>query len=112
VDITLVGWDPIGAGDPEANGFWVELADASGEVVYRRVQQDPTHGAEVFSPTGQIARTSGRSRTGTFVVLVPVLEAATHVILWGSFEAEGKYRVSRQLARFELPDRDERGVTR
>ncbi len=102
VDMTLVGWDPFD-GAAEGNGFWAELADPGGDVLYRRVLQDPTHGAEAFSADGEITRSSAARRKGTFVVLVPALVQDVDLILRGSFEAEGKYRASREIGRFRLP---------
>jgi hypothetical protein len=101
VDVTVVGWDPIGEA-LEGHGFWAELQDASGQVLYRKVAQDPTHGWEAFSPEGDISRVSGISLQGTFTILVPDISGAQEVVLQGSFEAEGAARRSRELGRFPI----------
>ena len=89
--------DPTGAMDDRA-GFWCELRDAGGQVLFRRVLADPGAPREVFANDGgpSITRAPNARPTGLFVVLVPVPEAPATVALCAGGGVE--------LASFTLPE--------
>lgn len=115
-DIELVSWsrlnkialpsDPIENYEDES-GWWVILRDKKGEVVYRQIMRNPVGiEKELFS-----ARKEGRvsweipdsaEQHGEFSVLVPDIQAATHLSLYGSFEEDEVSVPSREILTLEL----------
>ena len=80
---------PAAAGPPPASdqtGYWVEVSDAEGRLLYHRALHDPTRAdIEVFGdePGEPIYRTENRARSGEFEVIVPDLPHAARVSLHG-----------------------------
>jgi hypothetical protein len=121
-DVTLVsqsrltmtippGDDPGAAGD--AQGFWVEVRRADGQVLDRRVMAHPVrHDAEVFSddPRQTLGRVRVDKPQGAFTIVVPDHSVAVHValVLSEPDEAAGQPGTApgprrREIARFALP---------
>lgn len=65
-------------------GFWFEVVDAQGEVLYRHGLRPPVPGVEVFEPGGAISRASieGGIEGYTIDVLVPDLPRVKDVRLF------------------------------
>jgi hypothetical protein len=87
----------------EASGFWVELHNADGQALYRRVLYDPI-GTSVEAPAGDGSWTRKvvEHPRGTFSLLVPDLLEARRLALFGN--SPGELTVpSRELASFDLP---------
>ncbi|MDX6677396.1 MAG: hypothetical protein QOE31_1448, partial [Solirubrobacteraceae bacterium] len=95
--------------DSDAQGFWVELRDASDEPLYRQTLHEPIReDLEVVADDGvSLARVPRENVAGRFSVVVPDLPAAHAVSFVGPADLfeEGAAR-TRELARFEL-QRDE-----
>ena len=67
------------------SGFWVELRDASQQVLYRRVMDDPTLRYEApIDEKGALRTAEAGGRTGTFSVVVPFLPQASTLLVWAS----------------------------
>lgn len=64
------------------SGFWYELRDASGDVLYRRILESPFNAVEVFEEDGTVHREGSTTREVMVDVLVPDLEGATEVALF------------------------------
>jgi hypothetical protein len=77
--------DALSGYDGQA-GFWVEVRDDSGQVVFRRVMHDPMPGyREVHAPGGQPpAFTAITNRSGAFEVSVPYPGPGSAVVLFDS----------------------------
>jgi hypothetical protein len=88
--------------EPGQPGFWVELRDERGEVLYQQTLHHPVrHEAEVFSPEGSIT-TVPVEPTGTFQVVVPDLPHASAVVVHGSAgPGEARLAPSAELATFD-----------
>ena len=103
--------DPIERPENET-GFWIELRDAKGNLLHRRVMPDPTRAdAEVFSDDAErsIARIPVDNPRGAFTALVPDLPGADHVALVSSAPRKRgilrrrRRRAKRtEIARFDL----------
>jgi hypothetical protein len=97
--------DPLqAAGD--AAGFWVELRDAAGRPLYRRIHQNPVR-FEMEHLTDEADRplawgTVDEPR-GVFVLIVPDLPAAQTVLLFsGPLGSESSGKPASELVRFDL----------
>lgn len=95
------------------SGFWVELRDDAGDLVFFRPLHDPLGtSVDVHSPDGTIRREFASPQDTVFEVLVPDDPAATTLVLIGDYElppAKRRRRTadtgpagSRELARFDL----------
>ncbi len=121
---------PPSVGEPpqavKYGGFWVELRDASEQVLFHRVLHAPLQDSvEVHSPDGNIQRVMGTPAESVFEVLVPDYDDASTIALLGEYldpakEAQQRARRARgegepaqggaqELARFELPKGDKGG---
>lgn len=95
--------DPPAQG--ERSGFWFELHDGDGRVLYRRVMHSPMRN-DVEVPSGDKARPLmrvplKRGGPGRFEILAPADEAARVVVLFGS-PPDQPTAAARELARFPL----------
>jgi hypothetical protein len=101
------------SGEPHV-GFWFELTDEKGAVLYHRTLRDPLpEGIEVFDDEkgGKIRRVPNTRKAAKFDMIVPDLPAAADFILYGTHgKPEEARRASRQLARFPLPELRKRAV--
>lgn len=71
---------------PDRAGYWVEVSDASGAVLYRQVITDPFHRTrEVHSPEPGVSPThvTAADTEGVFQVIIPDLPEAQDVTLLG-----------------------------
>lgn len=88
------------------SGFWVEVRDKAGHPLRRQLMRDPIrHDAEVFSedPARSVARIPVERPSGVFVVLIPEIAGAEHLVLIGTPPAERPaIREAREIARFNL----------
>ncbi|HVJ50825.1 MAG TPA: hypothetical protein VM689_00075 [Aliidongia sp.] len=95
-----------GAPGEQQVGFWFELRDEKGAVLYHRALRDPLpEGIEVFDDEkgGKIRRAPNTRKEARFDMIVPDLPAAEDFILHGTHgKPEEARRASRQLARFPL----------
>jgi hypothetical protein len=67
------------------SGFWVELRDASQQVLYRRVMDDPAFRYEApLDDNGTLRTPTAVGRKGTFSVVVPDLPQARTLMVWAS----------------------------
>lgn len=91
---------------PESTGFWVELQDSSGRVLYRRITESPIRfSVEVRSddPERPLERRAVEEPRGTFTLLVPDLPAAGSIVLFASRQGrEGARGPAVEVARFDL----------
>lgn len=103
---------------PEAGrngGFWMELHDAEGQVLFHRLLHSPLGDSiEVHSPDGKIRREFGAVRENVFEVLLPDDARARSVALFGeslepAVAREKGIEASRELARFDVSSRDQGG---
>jgi hypothetical protein len=97
--------DPVQASG-QASGFWVELRDAAGRPLYRRIHQNPIR-FEMEHLTGEPDRPLAWGKVdeprGAFVLVVPDLPAAQTVLLFSSPPgSEGSGRPASELVRFDL----------
>lgn len=104
-------------------GFWVELRDANDRALFHRVLHVPLgDSVEVYSPDGTIRREFGPTSETTFEVLVPDYDDARTVALVGEYLDAEEFRrrksaqagepepSSRELARFDLPEKGTSGT--
>lgn len=91
---------------PDQSGFWIELRDARGRVLYQRVVQSPIRfDVEIFEDEtgGTIRREPVTDPGGTFELLVPDLPLAQSLVLMSSPpEPERAAEAAQALARFQL----------
>src|SRR5512140_721019 len=88
VDMVVPPGDPPARG-PE-HGFWAELHDASGNILFRRVLHNPIPAdLEVFpdEPGKTVARAPGAPSEGMFSVVVPNRQQGTALALFSSQHA-------------------------
>lgn len=87
-------------------GFWVEVRDAGGKVLYQQVIHNPIrHDYEVFSPDPDEAprRVEAPELKGVFQAVVPDLPGATEVVLYGrAGNQETAERDAKQLVKGKL----------
>lgn len=90
----------------ERAGYWVEVRDATGELIYYCPLHDPIRAdVEVFGdePGAPIYRVPNDTREGEFDVLVPDLPHASHLALNGPpSAAEAGYVAARELVRHDF----------
>jgi hypothetical protein len=88
-------------------GFWYELQGTKGETVYRRVIHNPLQ-TGVEGPVGEHGpelawETASQPLKGTFIVLVPDLPEARHIVVFSSPPGpEQTGQPAREIARFPL----------
>lgn len=80
--------DP-GRGSPGgASGFWIEVWSGRGEVLYRKIAEDPipyhTEGSELAGPGSAIERSDHFPERRVFAVLIPDLPEADRLVFFGS----------------------------
>ena len=103
---------------PEAGkhgGFWMELRDANGHVLFHRLLHSPLgDSVEVHSPDGTIRREFGDVKESIFEVLLPDDASAYSITLMGESLDLAKARKhtggSSELARFEVPKGEKGGA--
>ncbi len=93
-------------------GFWVELHDAEGRVLYYQVLNNPLRPTlDDYSPDGTIRAVPNRSPGGEFELLIPDMpEARTLVMFSSPIDRRRSLRPATELARFDLgrsPDTQE-----
>jgi hypothetical protein len=88
----------------EHSGFWIEVHDAEGRVVFHRVLHNPIPiYVEEHLPDKTIRAVPGAPGSGTFEVLIPDMpEAETIVLVSSPLEWELAGEPARELARFRL----------
>jgi hypothetical protein len=93
------------------SGFWVELHGKGDEALYRLVMSNPIRSrSEVSDDKGGFTNIPREKPSGLFVVVVPNLAEAEHVVLYSSpLEAEARAIPSpaEPIVRFALRDREE-----
>ena len=95
--------DPI-SGFEGQSGFWVEVHDDQGQILYRRVLHPPAStDVEAFDPDTGPSRHTIPSRAGEFTVLVPALPTAQTVSVVASPAAvERRFEAAIRAAQFPL----------
>ena len=85
-------------------GYWVQLTDASGRIVYHRPLHSPIAiDMEVYSPDKQtIARVPIARREGQFTVLLPDLPDASVFALHGPLDPELPSEPAQELLRLDV----------
>lgn len=80
--VASLDWEAV-AGE---SGFWVELRDASDQLLYRRVLDDPAYRLEgPINDNGAMrAVPPAPGRTGTFSVVVPYTPDTTRLVIMAS----------------------------
>jgi hypothetical protein len=95
------------------SGFWYELRDQTGRVLYQRPLHNPIRvEAEVFpeNQTEPIRHVALRDPRGTFDLLVPDIAEGDSVVLFSSpLKPEDSAAPARELARFRLKDEPKGG---
>lgn len=94
------------------SGFWFEMRDAEDRVLYRRALHNPLQTdleAPSGDPTRPFTRVPVKDPQGTFVILVPALEAARSVRVCAS-PSDARTRAAREIVRVPLgPDANKGG---
>jgi hypothetical protein len=89
-----------------SSGFWFEVQDENGRVLFHRLLHDPLRMAvEVYYPDGKIQRVTGPPTEGEFEVLVPDIPGAATIVLFGSVPsslAQREVAPASELGRFPL----------
>jgi len=92
---------PPQAGQP---GYWFEVRDAEGRLLYHRVLDDPLqHSLEVFSddPQSSIQRVPNPNRRGEFQLVTPDVPNAAIFILFGPpLDATTELQPAQELLRY------------
>jgi hypothetical protein len=90
----------------ERSGFWVEVRNADGQPLFRRLMHHPIETTrEVFpaDPYGEIIRTPVADPRGVFSIVIPEIAGARVLALVGSpSEAGRRGEAAQELARFDL----------
>jgi hypothetical protein len=90
-------------------GFSYELKDLEGRILYRRIIENPVSAyREVFSndPDNSIIRQKVSEPRGTFVLLVPDIQGARSIVLFGGGDIESTDMKAKEIGRFDLvPER-------
>jgi hypothetical protein len=104
---------PVRLGEQHA-GFWYELRDRQGEVLYQQAMHNPIRtDVEVFSddPQQSLSRQPVAHPRGTFVLLVPDTPAAHQVALFSSpLQHKEALLPAKELAVFDIPRQPRREV--
>ncbi len=89
------------------SGFWYELQDAKGQVLYRRIRDNPIRvDVEAYDPEGGPRRYPVKRPRGIFVVLVPDLPKADALVLMSSpLDPRRKLESAQPLAKIPLRER-------
>ena len=99
---------PAPAGDPPAagqTGYWLEVRDAAGRVMYHQPLQDPLQtSVEVFAPDPRqpITRMPNPVREGRFTAIVPDSPDAEVVELYGPSDPGRPDEPSQALVRADV----------
>lgn len=99
---------PTDTTEPELDqsGFWHELKNAKGKVLYRRFGADPRKLAvEVSSddPKAPLKWEKVKDAAGEFVLLVPALKEAKSIALFSSpFDTAKKDAQAKEIAHFDI----------
>ncbi|MEU2857629.1 hypothetical protein ABZ672_04255 [Streptomyces mirabilis] len=105
VDMLIPLTDMI-QGHEEEQGFWVEIRDAGGTMLYSQILHDPIQrDVEVFTgdPEQSIIRIPKEHPTGVFAALIPDLEEADYLVLMGiPFEPIGLRAAATELLQLPL----------
>ncbi|TEB05460.1 hypothetical protein Psch_02501 [Pelotomaculum schinkii] len=88
------------------SGFWLELRDAAGALVFRQDLHNPIAADyEVFpeNPAGEIVRLPAAAPSGTFTLVIPEPERAENLVLVASPSTpEARNQAAREVARFDM----------
>jgi hypothetical protein len=86
------------------SGFTAILRDGEGRALYRATRSNPMgHDAEVFNQHGAIERVSVDRPKGSFTILVPDIEGAETIELFGQpLKSQAHHDDPRSLAAFRL----------
>ncbi|HZV69836.1 MAG TPA: hypothetical protein VFG10_09835 [Saprospiraceae bacterium] len=96
-------------------GFWIETRDDNDSVLFHRLLHSPIKNwVEVHSPDGKIRRVFGDAQESIFEVLLPDDINSKSITLMGEYldlkkEGENRKEVSRELARFKIPEGEKGG---
>jgi hypothetical protein len=94
-------------------GFWVEVRDSKGEVLYRIGLPDPFEGGmELFDEGGGMRRVDAAAHEAAVEVLIPDLPAAAGLHVFSSNpsgDREKRGRPAGQVAVIDLTPKQERG---
>ena len=106
VEMATAPSDPV-RGYEGQSGFWYELRDAKGAILYRRIVANPIQfDLEVHDPETGSRREPVAKPRGVFVVLVPDLPSADSLVLMSSpLEPEKSAAAAEALVRFPLRPR-------
>jgi hypothetical protein len=88
------------------SGFWFELRDAAGRLLFHRALHNPIRtDVEVFSsdPSRSIARVPVAEPEGRFELLVPDVPGAQSLVLYGS-PAEPAFAPAKELLRVDVAE--------
>lgn len=103
--------EPLNVRVEGRSGFWAEVRDEEENPLYRQLMHDPMpRSVEVFSEDAErsIARVPIESPSGSFVVVIPVISGADHLVLIGTpFEEPSLLATPRVIARFSLTQKAE-----
>lgn len=99
------------------SGFWYELRDRNGEVLYRQIEANPIINAWIEPVEGDgrdsagLRRIAAVPRTKAFTLLVPARAEGDYVLLFSSplDDKPGIARPAEPRWRIPLPDRREGG---
>ena len=84
-------------------GYWIQVTDASGRVVYHRPLHNPLAiDAEVHSPDQSITRVPVARQEGSFTVLMPDLPEAATFALHGPVDPKSPAEPARELLRLNV----------
>ena len=90
----------------KAAGFLLEMQDANGRVLFYRLMHNPLSTAvEAYKPDGSIRRVIGPPTEGEFEVVVPDIQEAATIVLFGSIPtsvAQREMASAKDLGRFPL----------
>jgi hypothetical protein len=103
VDLIVPPSQPLDSAESDS-GFTVILRDGQGKPLYRQTGSSPmAHDAEVFAEDGTIQRVEVDRPKGAFTFLVPHVEGAETVELFGHpLRPQAHLESPRSLARFKV----------
>lgn len=88
-------------------GSWYEIKDSKDHTLYRRIIPDPVSLAmEVKSddPDAPIKWEEIKNTEGLFVIVVPEIEKAANIVLFGRPADTGKEQETGEIGRFDLTE--------
>lgn len=98
--------DDVDVAEQKKTGFWYEVRSSKGEVLFRRVTENPIRLAtEIRSddPARPLVRQEVKEAKGTFILIVPDLPGARTLVLFSSpLEIRARPEPAREIARFDL----------